>query len=323
MSGSTLPEPVTRYSEIQIVTVGVRDLARARAFYEGLFGYACIAEGAVPESCRAAWAIPYGSRARVATLARVGADGPVRRGMLRLLECTPCGEHAWGDYQRYFDYGHYALNIRVPDIRAKWPQILAAGAKPKSGPTHWVVEPGMEAWDSLSWDPDGTLVDVYQMIGRESVFKPIDGLATEIETVAIHTSDADRARAFYSGLGYSIFFDRRITDLSSFFHLPSHVALRDVNLMKPERSTVGRIEIVQYEGLPGERVGHKARPPNLGILWISFETSDLDAAQRDVAALGGADIGGISMGEAPCIGAARLFMADGPDGERLEFLQRA
>ena len=323
MSGTALPEPVTRYSEIQIVTIGVRDLARARAFYEGLFGYACIAEGAVPEPCRAAWGVPAGIGARVATLARVGADGPVMRGMLRLLECTPSGEHAWGGYQRYFDYGHYALNIRVPDIRAKWPEILAAGAKPKSGPTHWVVEPGMEAWDSLSWDPDGTLVDVYQMIGRESVFKPIDGLATEIETVAIHTSDADRTRAFYTGLGYSIFFDRRITDLSAFFHLPSHVALRDVNLMKPERSTVGRIEIVQYEGLPGERVGHKARPPNLGILWISFETSALDAARREVSALGATDIGAVVAGEVPGIGAARLFMADGPDGERLEFMERA
>jgi catechol 2,3-dioxygenase-like lactoylglutathione lyase family enzyme len=316
------PPAVTRYSELQIVTIGVRDLARARAFYEGLFGYACIAEAAVPESCRSAWGIPEGSRARIATLARMSAGEPVRRGMLRLLECTPGGEHAWGGYERYFDYGHYALNIRVPDIRAKWPDILAAGAKPKSGPTHWVVEPGMEAWDSLSWDPDGTLVDVYQMIGRESVFKPIEGLASEIETVAIHSSDADRMRAFYTGLGYTVFFDRRITDLSAFFHLPSHVALRDVNLMKPELSTVGRIEIVQYEGLPGERVGRKARPPNLGILWISFEASDIDSAQREVAALGATDIGTITASDVPGVGAARLFMADGPDGERLEFLQR-
>jgi len=317
------PPAVTRYSELQIVTVGVRDLARARAFYEGLFGYGCVAEADVPESCRSAWGIPEGCAARIATLARMSAGEPVRRGMLRLLECMPAGEHAWGGYERYFDYGHYALNIRVPDIRAKWPDILAAGAKPKSGPTHWVVEPGMEAWDSLSWDPEGTLVDVYQMIGRESVFKPIEGLASEIETVAIHSSDADRMRAFYTGLGYSIFFDRRITDLSSFFHLPSHVALRDVNLMKPELSTVGRIEIVQYEGLPGERVGHKARPPNLGILWITFEASDIESARREVAALGASDVGVVTASEVPGVGAARLFMADGPDGERLEFLQRS
>jgi hypothetical protein len=38
--------------------------------------------------------------------------------------------------------------------------------------------------------------------------------------------------------------------------------------------------------------------------------------------LGATDIGGIVAIDVPGIGAARLFMADGPDGERLEFMQR-
>ena len=313
---------MNQYSEIHSATLGVRQLAVTRAFYESVFGYRCVAEGEVARDCAAWWGIPSGTQARTALLARHEDGAPVPRGMLRLIECEPAGEHAWGGYERYFDYGHYAVNIRVADIRSKWSEILAAGARPKSGPTHWVVEPGMEAWDSLSWDPDGTLVDVYTMIGRADIFRPITGLASELETIAIHTSDADRSRDFYTGLGYSVFFDRTITDLSSFFHLPKHVALRDVNLMKPERSTVGRIEIVQYVGLPGAPVGPRARPPQRGILAISFETADIAAAARDLHRLGAPMVGDVLDADVPGLGRVRALAADGPDGERLEFFER-
>lgn len=313
---------MNRYSEIHTATLGVSDLARTHAFYESVFGYRCVAEAEVAPDCAIWWGIPAGVRARTALLGRVEDGAPVQRGMLRLIECVPGGEHAWGGYERYFDYGHYALNIRVADIRSKWDGILAAGAKPKSGPTHWVVEAGMEAWDSLSWDPDGTLVDVYTIIGRTDIFKPVTGLATELETVALHCSDADRSRVFYAGLGYSVFFDRTITDLSSFFHLPGHVALRDVNLMKPECSTVGRIEIVQYVGLPGEPVGARARPPRRGILAIAFETADIAAAVQELHALGAPWVGTPLEADVPGLGRVRALAADGPDGERLEFFER-
>ncbi len=308
-------------SEIQAVTLGVRNLARTRTFYEKVFGYRTLDESNVGRDCAALWGVPDGVDARTALLARFSGGVPVRRGMIRLLECTPSGEHAWGGYERYFDYGHYAVNIRVPDIRASYETILAAGARARSRPTRWEVEPGLEAWDSLSFDPDGTLLDVYTVSGRPDVFAPIEGLATEVETVAIHVDDAHRSRDFYRGLGYSLFFDRLITDLSGFFHIPKHVALHDINLYKPERSPVGRIEIVQYRGLPGEPVGARARPPRLGILAISFETPDVAAAQARLRELGASGIGPVAEVVLPGIGRALAFAADGPDRERLEFHQ--
>jgi catechol 2,3-dioxygenase-like lactoylglutathione lyase family enzyme len=310
------------YSEIQTVTLGVRSLTQTRAFYETAFGYRCVDESTVSHDCAGFWGVPAGVGARTALLARAAPDGPVRRGMIRLLECTPAGEHAWGRYERYFDYGHYAVNIRVPDIRTSYDTMLEAGASSKSRPTRWEVEPGLEAWDSLSWDPDGTLIDVYTVSGRPDVFAPIQGLATEVETVAIHTSDARRSRDFYLRLGYSQFYDRLITDLSSFFHLPEHVALHNINLFKPERSPVGRIEIVQYVGLPGEPVGARARPPRLGILAIAFETQDVGAAQDRLRQLGSPEVGAVTEIELPGIGRVRTFAADSPDRERLEFHQR-
>ena len=306
---------MTRISEIACATLGVRDVRATSAFYRDVFNYEQRATGEVDARLAALWQVPAGSRARYALLARAGAT----RGHLRLLGCEPGGDHAWGGYERYYDYGHYAVNIRVPDIRSHWTRIVGAGAKPKSGPTHWVVEAGMEAWDSLSWDPDGTLLDAYTVTGRPDVFQDLQGRASELETVAIHVADADRAKRFYTALGYSTFFDRRIDDLGAFFHLPDGVVLRDVNLYKPELSGIGRIEIVQYEGLPGEPIGPLARPPRRGILSISFETDDLDGAARLVRDHGGQVQTTALRVDLPGVGAADALRATGPDGEGLEF----
>lgn len=309
---------MTSISEIACATLGVRDVRATSAFYRDVFNYEQVATGSVTPELAALWQVPAGTRARHALLARTGAT----RGHLRLIGCDPGGDHAWGSYERYFDHGHYAVNIRVPDIRSHWTRIIGAGAKPKSGPTHWVVEAGMEAWDSLSWDPDGTLLDAYTISGRPDVFKDLQGRASEIETIAIHVGDADRSKRFYTALGYSTFFDRRIDDLGAFFHLPDGVVLRDVNLYKPERSGIGRVEIVQYEGLAGEPVGPRARPPQRGILSISFETDDLEGAAGLVREHGGTIDTAPQRVVLPGVGAAEALRARGPDGEGLEFYAR-
>ena len=305
-------------SEIDSATLGVRDLRTSATFYRDVFDYDQLATGEVGAELAALWQVPEGTHARFAVLGRRGA----RRGRLRLLACDAPGEHAWGGYERFFDLGHYAVNLRVPDIRSHWTRIIGGGAKPKSGPTHWVVEPGLEAWDSMSWDPDGTLLDVYTMSGRPDVFRDLEGRSSELETIAIHVADADRSKAFYVALGYSIFFDRRIDDLGAFFHLPDGVVLRDVNLYKPELSGIGRIEIVQYEGLPGEPIGARARPPHRGIQSMSFECSDLVAAAAIVRDHGGALLTEPLELDLPGVGAARAFAATGPDGEMIELFQR-
>ncbi|MCP5360957.1 MAG: hypothetical protein H7A14_09585 [Sinobacteraceae bacterium] len=309
---------MSRISEIAFATLGVRDLRTTTTFYRDVFDYEQLASGVVDPELAALWQVPSGTTARFAVLGRRGAP----RGRLRLLACEPPGEHAWGNYERYFDYGHYAINIRVPDIRSHWTRIIGGGAKPKSGPTHWVVEAGMEAWDSLSWDPDGTLLDSYTVTGRPDVFQDLQGHASELETVAIHVGDADRAKRFYVALGYSTFFDRRIDDLGAFFHLPDGVVLRDVNLYKPECSGIGRIEIVQYEGLLGNPVGPLARPPRRGILSISFECEHLESAAAIVCEHGGSVAGAPVEVDLPAVGAVRALSATAPDGEVLEFYER-
>jgi catechol 2,3-dioxygenase-like lactoylglutathione lyase family enzyme len=211
----------------------------------------------------------------------------------------------------------------VPDVHATWPRLLAAGARPKSAPTRWNIDASMVAIDSQCWDPDGTLLDVYTMEGRPDVFGALDGAASALETVALHVADAERSRDFYVALGYELFFDRRIADLNTFFHLPAGVALRDVNLAKPRRSWIGRIEIVELEGTRGVPVRDRALPPNHGVLSITFETQDVESA-RDLALRCGAtpcgDAGVADWGPDGG-GARRSCTVYGPDGELIEFAE--
>ncbi len=306
-------------SELAIATLGVRDLAVTRRFYESQFGYVCRGESAVPPELHELWQLDSGNPARCALLAAPGAT----RGLLRLIACRSPGPHVWGNYERYFDYGYYAVNIRVPDVRAIHAALLAAGARQKSPPTHWVIEPGHSAWDSLSWDPDGTLLDVYTTEGRPDIARPIAGVASALETIAIHVGDAGRAREFYQALGFALFFDRQIDDLGAFFHLPDGVVLHDVNLYKPQYSGIGRVEIVQYRGLPGAPLGRGARAPRLGIHSISFETDDLIGSLATVHAAGGTLLTDPVTTTLPGLGRVRLAMAEGPDQEWLEFYERA
>jgi len=305
-------------SEIATVTQSVRDLARTRHFYASVFGYVPMASGPVPPEAAAAWKAPAGCRAEYVVLGRPRS----RRGLLRLVAFDRPGEPIWGTYERPQDYGHYATNYRVPSVHATWEKLVAAGVKPKSPPTHWHVDETMAAWDSQCWDLDGTLLDVYQMEGRPDLFPDLGGdAAGEIETMAIHVESADRSRRFYEAIGYTLLFDKTIDDLGAFFHLPQGVALRDVNLYKPDRSPIGRIELVELVGHPGRPVRERAVPPNHGILSLSFVAGDLGAVREAVARGGGEATTPDYRTAAPVFGPARAFNAVGPDGEALEFIQ--
>jgi catechol 2,3-dioxygenase-like lactoylglutathione lyase family enzyme len=305
-------------SEIRMVNLSVRSLERSVRFYREALGYEERGAGALPAVLGPTWRVPDGQWGRCALLSRPGAS----TGMLRLVEFELPGVPIWGDYSRFFDHGHYALNFRVPDLGSAHARILGAGARPKSGPTYWKVLEDFGAWDSLSFDPDGITVDVYQTDGRPELFPPLDG-TSELETVAIHVADADRSRDFYAALGYQPFFDRTITGMGEFFHLAAHVGLRDVNMIMPGALHVGAIEIVQLVGQPGVPIGWRQRPPNVGILSISLETADLGRARRTAEAAGGRFVAGPVALELPVFGRVEALTCEGPDQEVLEFIRRA
>ncbi|MFI6709387.1 VOC family protein [Nonomuraea sp. NPDC050478] len=306
-------------SELRVTTVAVSDLDRSRAFYADTFGYVPHAEAEVRgAAAEAAWQMPAGLTGRAVVMGPEGAT----TGLLRLVQFAVPGRPYWGEYARPQDYGHYALNIRVDDLHAAVGRLVAAGGRQKSQPTRWTVMEDLSAWDSLSYDPDGVVLDVFQLEpGPTSPLAGYDGRPSELQTVAIHVSDARRAAAFYTALGYEVLYDKLIENMESFFRLPPGTGLHNINLFMPGGTVNGRVEIAQYVGFPGRQQRATAVPPSLGILSASLETDDLAATSALVTGLGAEPVCPPVEVDLPPYGSALVQSFFGPDGEVLEFYQ--
>lgn len=307
-------------SEVRFVTVGVPDLERAQRFYEKVFDYVTHATATVSgPAYETLWQMPAGMTARVAILGPSDATS----GLLRLVAFDRPGEPYWGDYSNKQDYGHYALNVRVPDVRAAIARIIDNGGRGKSEPTRWQVTPDLAAWDSLSFDPDGVILDVFQLEpGPGSFLAEYDERCSPLQTIAIHTSDARQSARFYAALGFRPWYDRLLENMEGFFKLPEGTALHNINMVMPENPTIGRIEIAQYVGFPGKSQRDRAVPPNYGLLSASLETDDLADTEKLLHSIGTEPVGDRVEVDLPGIGPAYARAYFGPDDEVLEFYER-
>lgn len=307
-------------SEIRQSTVSVSDLAASRQFYEKVFDYVVHAEGSVSGAAfQQLWSLPDKSVGEVLVIGPRDASS----GLLRLVRFDTPGNLYWGDYSKMNDYGHYALNMRVPKIHDAIAAITGNGGHSKSEPNYWTVTPTLSAWDSLSYDPDNIMLDVFELEPAPgSVLSDYDGRPSSLQTVAIHSSDACRSARFYAALGYRPMYDKLLENMESFFHLPNGTALHNINMMVPAEPGIGRLEIAQYVGWPGRSQRDRAVPPALGVLGISLETDDLDSTEVLLKSIGTEPAGERVETGMPGLGtiAARSYF--GPDDERLEFFQR-
>ncbi|WP_110241526.1 VOC family protein [Nocardioides gilvus] len=307
-------------SEIKVSTVGVTDLAAAVAFYCDTFDYVVHGEGPIrPEETVQLWGGSPDQRGRQAVL---GPDG-TSSGLLRLVAYEAATPIYWGDYSSLEDYGHYALNIRVPELTSTLSTLAASGGRTRSGPTHWTVTDDLSAWDSLNYGPDGVLLDVFQLETKPShPLHAYDGRATGLQTVCIHSSDARRSARFYAALGLRPMYDKLLESMEGFFHLPDGTGLHNINMMNPEASGLGRLEIAQYVGFPGRSQRDRAVAGAAGVLSASFETDDLDATTLLLRAIGTEPSGEEIIVDQPAFGRVRVSGWFGPDDERLEFFER-
>jgi len=307
-------------SEVKLVTVGVSDLARSQRFYAEAFGYVERGAGALAgAAAERAFGMPAGMRGRFVVMGPREAKG----GLLRLVQWDRSGERIWGRYERIQDLGHYALNFRVREIHAAWDRLLAAGALPKAPPKFWEVDAKSGAWDSQCFDPDGVVLDVFEVRGAiVQTLGEQEAEASELQTIADHVSDAPRTASFYRGLGYEVLYDTTISNMEAFFGLPPGTRMRNINLMRAALSRNARVELAQYIGVPARPLTERALPPNLGILSASFAARSLEAAGVALESAGAHARGEPVELDAPPFGHVRTQAFLGLDGEWLEVFER-
>jgi catechol 2,3-dioxygenase-like lactoylglutathione lyase family enzyme len=308
------------FSEIKLVTVAVRDLDRAIAFYADALGFEEISRTRVDhEALASAWRVPAGVAGRFAVMGIAGIES----GMLRLVEWTPAGDHVWASPARPQDLGAYSVNFRVKDLAAAWNLLGQSGAREKSKPTYWEAEQNIAAWAAQCQDPDGTTLDVCQVMGEiERTLGPFarGHDASEVQSVVIHCADARRSEAFYRALGFEPLYDRVIEHLWTFLGLPTGTKVHDIHLLMPGERPNGRVELVQYVGLQGRSLKRRSAPPGRGPQMISMRVADLDLASTTLKNLGGKPIGRARY-DSPPFGPVSSATFFGPSDEVIEVFQ--
>jgi catechol 2,3-dioxygenase-like lactoylglutathione lyase family enzyme len=310
------------FSEIKLVTVGVKDLDRSIAFYADAFGYEEISRTRVDhEALAEAWRIPAGIAGRFAIMGIQGTTS----GLLRLVEWTPAGDHVWATPARLHDLGPYAVNFRVKDINAAWDLLGQSGAREKSKPTYWEVEQNMAAWDARCTDPDGTVLGVFQVVGEiERALGPFPSGhdVSEVQTLAINCRNARRSETFYRGLSFEPLFDREIDYIWDFLGLPKGTKLHRINLIMRGEYPVGRVELAEYVGvgLPAKSLKARTAAPARGPLMMSLQVTDLEDACRRIKGLHAKQIG-TARYDCPPFGRVTAATHFGPDDEVIELFQ--
>ena len=168
--------------------------------------------------------------------------------MLRLVEWTPAGDHVWASPAGPQDLGAHGVTFRVKDVNAAWNLLGQSGAREKSKPTYWEVEQNIAAWDSRCYDPEGTLLDVFQVVGEiERALGPFSPGrdASEVQSVAIRCLNARRSESFYRALGFEPLYDRVIDHLWAYPELPTGTRVHNINLIKPGDRPTGRVELIE------------------------------------------------------------------------------
>lgn len=304
-------------SAVRSVTLGVTDLERSVAFYCGVFDYVVLASGDLDGS---AWADEC-SISRSGRYVVVGPEG-ADTGLVQLVSWEGVRTRIWPFGERQH-LGHYAVNLRVEDIEVVRDRLQASSERVVSTPQHWSITPEISVWDSLSTDPDGTVLDVFEVTRDDTGATPPWTGPQPVQTLAVHLPDVDAGRELYAALGYQVWFDKTIEQMADFFHLPEGGVLRDVNMFAPGSPDSGRLELVEYVDVPGERQDSRARPGGVGIVCATLLVPDVDAAAEVVRDRGGRVLGPAVEIDVPLLGRRRVRVVRGTGGEAIELVEQS
>jgi catechol 2,3-dioxygenase-like lactoylglutathione lyase family enzyme len=305
-------------SEVKMVTLGVRNLARSIAFYQAALGYSLQASGDVTP----AQAILLRS-ANARRFAVMAADDS-GLGRIRLIECG-AGPSLWNQNNALTGVGYYALNFRAKDAKKMLDRVRDAGGKSAHEPQFWEVNESVAVWDSISTDLDGIRLDMFSYERGGDLRGPLNTDVSVLQTIALATKNMRRGVAFYQSIGFQTLFDRVLDfpGLQDLLGTDQPVRIHNVNLQKDGRIVPGRVEFFEYLDQPTEALENlhvQSFPPAIGILSMTFVCTDLEQALAELSHSGAKFCRRVA-GPIAGFGVAQAALLNGPDGEAIELVE--
>lgn len=323
---------MAQVSGIRWTTIGTNDLARNVELFSAVVGLEVVAEqtfsGTAWENL---WQLPTGTTGRGLLLQKPGIVG----GGIRLVEFDPPSPVVVREGAAAWDTGAIKILDLIVNDHARATKLFDAyGFRWRSpAPNRYPLPDGSETLERHIETDDGVILGVPQVFGQpRSVWVAADDaeLFSEATNSSYLVNDLDASLSFYRDvLGLHVMADLSITseELQKLIGLPEPVTLRMAFLegraeVGPDVSDAytlaGKIGLLNYAGIAGKPLSHKACPPHRGIIMVTFQTDDLDALAARLRA-GGAEIVGRETTDLPPYGVRQILTARAPDGLFLEF----
>ena len=305
-------------SGIDSIFISVRDMDESLAFYRDWVGMEVVAEQHLdPEKIRRLWNLAPEIQARAVFLKN--EEQPT---MLELIEFQPTSKRAIRQEARHWDYGFYDVGFMVKDLDKTYKGLIGKGFTFISPPIYY--------------KPDWTTFDVKEaiLIGPNDMpIAHIELLTSPKMDIKIAYGRLSHVAQMVEDMDKVIMFYRDILGLQLISDVPVSRGLVDDVLMLPTGTDVRlafvRKENSQYAGveflvfsLKGKSLASAAKPPNLGLFMISFETDDLPGLMEQFKSEKVTILSGPVELEAGPHGNIKAITVEGPNQEMLEFFEK-
>jgi len=304
---------------IDRVFISVRDMDESLSFYQGIVGMSMVAEQELgAEKTQKLWGLPEGTKARAVFLKN--EEQPT---LLELIQFDPHSGKFIRAGANIWDYGIYDIAFTVKDLDKTYKRLTDQGFTFLTPPMPYspTFFPNFHVKFSVCLGPNEMPIPHIQPITPPP--PEMKGDYGKIMDSAQIVEEMEEALRFYRNLlGLTVITDATFPKglLDEILRLPEGTEGRIV-LLNKEGSESPAIELIQLS-VKGRPLSEVARPPNLGIFMISFETDNLSSLleklkRENITVLSGP----IELVLQP-YGKIRLIEIEGPSKVRIELFEK-
>jgi catechol 2,3-dioxygenase-like lactoylglutathione lyase family enzyme len=303
---------------IEKIVISVGNMDESLAFYRDQVGMKVVAEQRPePEMIQKLWGLSLGTEAHAVFL-----KNEEQSTLLELIEFQPnSGKTIRGGAQPW-DYGIYDIAFLVRDLEQTYKDLVGKGFKFLSPPIpyspDWVP---YDAKENILIGPNEMPIALIELVNAPpSQFK---GAYGKIVDSAQAVENMDEVIRFYGDiLGLSLMGDMKLPRglIDEVLMIPEETDVR-IAFFNKEGSEGPLVEFLEYS-CKGKSLASAAKPPNLGIFMISFETDDLSGLiekfnKENVKIVSGP----IEMEVGPH-GMVKTIVVEGPSKAMIEFIEK-
>ncbi len=301
------------------ILISVSDLNESVEFYRDILQMSVVADNLVdPESISQLWSLSQGTTGRAVCL-----KNDEQTTLLELIEFTPHSGQCIRADAHIYDYGLFTVGFRAKDVDTAYDHLKQKGYQficpPITYTPDWVPVTVKEA---IMVGPNETPIALIERVTEPiPVFKGDFSIMLDSSQFV---EDMEAAAQFYVDiLGLNKVFDQVLPQgmVDEILNLPTGTETRMAFITQPESKTP-MLEFMQ-SSVKGKYLSDVAKPPNLGIFAIAFETDDLSALIEKFQTHGVKILSGPVELSTCSPKPVRTIVVEGPNRVNLQFFEQS